>query len=187
VSQRASAVVGAVLVASIIILQHWFMGPPVILLSIGLVVSYALWLAFYERIPRIRRRIILYFGLAIVVQSLHFLEEYRGGLHLEAERLIGYSVSDRSFVIFNLAALIVLSIAWLALLGRGRLAFLFVWFMAVVGGIGNGVLHLLMSAARGGYFPGAATAVLHLVVGCLTLRELLVTDRPAAESGSGLR
>ena len=49
-SQKTAAVVGGVLVLGIVAVQHWLMGPAVLGLSVGLVVSYVLWLRSYERI-----------------------------------------------------------------------------------------------------------------------------------------
>src|SRR6266576_267638 len=46
-----------------------------------------------------------------------------------------------------------------------QLAYLVVLFLALAGGVGNGAGHLLLSVTQRGYFPGAATAPLCLLVG----------------------
>jgi hypothetical protein len=150
------------------------MGPAVTGLSVGLVVAFALWIASYESLDRVRSgRIQLLYGAALAVQILHFLEEYVTGFQREFPGFWGYEWSGSLYVTFNLVALGVFLLAGVGMLAGVRLAFLLVWFMAVVGGLGNGVLHTAVTLSRGTYFPGSLTALLHLVVGVALLRELI--------------
>ena len=55
-----------------------------------------------------------------------------------------------------------------------RFSLLIVWFTALVGGIGNGVLHLYLSYRSGAYFPGTIGTLVGLPVG-VALIVLLVS------------
>ncbi|MFL5385308.1 MAG: hypothetical protein ACJ8GN_22545 [Longimicrobiaceae bacterium] len=69
-------------------------------------------------------------------------------------------------------------------LAQGRReAYLVALFLALGGGIGNGVGHLALAARAGGYFPGAYTGALALVVGGILAHRMLVREpaRPREE------
>lgn len=55
-------------------------------------------------------------------------------------------------------------------------AYLVALLLAIGGGIGNGLGHLALSARESGYFPGAYTGVLALLVGSILAYRL---TRPA--------
>ena len=158
-SRTRAGLVGGAFVLTAIALQHYFMGPAVAVLSVGLLISLVLWLANYRSYDRVRiGRIRWIYGAAVVVQ--------------EFPNLWGYGWSDALFAGFNLVALGVFVLAAIGLFLGVRLALLLVWFMAIVGGLGNGLFHTAMTLSRGAYFPGFYTGLLHLVVGVLLLREL---------------
>ena len=56
-------------------------------------------------------------------------------------------------------------------------------FFAFGGGVGNGVAHLMLVVAQGGYFPGAWTALHCLIVGTVLLRQLFsIPTKPGPRS-----
>jgi hypothetical protein len=189
-TRRTAGILGGVFVLLVIALAHRFMGSAIIFLSIGLLISFSLWITNYSKLDRVRRkRVLIIYGAAVALQAVHFLEEYRTGFQREFPGLFGYEWSDSLFATFNLVALGVFFLAWVGLLAGIRLSFLLVWFMTVVGGLGNGIFHIGVSLSRGAYFPGSMTAVVHLVVGVLLLRELInpratwVASRTVADHG----
>jgi hypothetical protein len=98
--------------------------------------------------------------LAIAVQCLHFGEEYLTGFQRQFPKLMGDGEwSDARFVAFNMAWLAAFVLAALEVYRRVALAYLVVLFLALAGGVGNGISHLLVSAMQGSYFPGAITAL----------------------------
>lgn len=115
--------------------------------------------------------------LAITVQRLHFTEEYLTGFQRQFPRLLGYEWSDAQFVAFNMAWLAVFVAAALGVYRRVSLAYLVVLFLAVAGGVANGIGHLLVSATPGKYFPGLVTAPACLLAGAGLLTRLFGTDK----------
>jgi hypothetical protein len=103
---------------------------------------------------------------------LHFLEEYLTGFHRAFPSLFGYQWSEQRFVAFNLLWFAVFILAALGIYRRMAAAYLIVIFFALVAGIGNGIGHILLSLAEGGYFPGLGTSPLLLMVGIMLLRRL---------------
>lgn len=168
-----AAILGAVFVAVAIAVQHVLMGRAVIGLSAGLVIAYFVWISNYDVVYGPRRRISLIYGVAVGLQGLHFLEEYLTGFWTEFPSFWGYEWSNELFATFNLVWLGIFVLAGVGLVAGVRLSYLVVWFMAIVGGIANGVLHTMASLTRGAYFPGSVTAVGHLVVGVLLIKALI--------------
>jgi len=163
-------IVGAVFVLVVVIVQARWMGRATTLLSLGLVIAYLLWIAGrWKNDPRTVLPIPL---LAIAVQCLHFTEEYFTGFQRQFPRLIGQEWSDARFVAFNMTWLAVFVLAALGVYRRVPLAYLIVLFLALAGGVGNGAGHLILSATRGGYFPGLVTAPLCLLAGIGLLARL---------------
>ena len=75
-------------------------------------------------------------------------------------------------MVFNAAWFTAFMLAAWGLRRHHPLAVLIVLFFALAGGVGNGIVHLSLVVSQGGYFPGAWTAPLCLVVGALLLRQL---------------
>jgi hypothetical protein len=171
-------VVSGVAVMVAIFLQLQFMGPAVMGLNVGLVVSYLAWLnGVYPKADACRVGSLYLVGIA--VQCLHLCEEYLTGFHaMFPEWAFGYRWSDRLFVSFNLIWLSVFVLAAWGVFNNVRLAYLVVWFFALIGGVGNGIFHPVLSVIRGGYFPGLVTSLPHLVVGVLLVIELVKRDGP---------
>jgi hypothetical protein len=178
-SRRTAGTLGAVLLLVVIPLQHLLMGPAVVALSAGFVVSWCVWLARYDTLDRLdHRRVRVLYLAAIAVQVLHLLEEYLGGFQRAFPGFFGYELTDRQFLAFNLAALAVFVLGAVGLVLELRLAFLLVWIVALVAGLLNGAAHLAITLGRLAYFPGTITAPLALVLGALLVREL-VRPRPS--------
>ncbi|AHG88195.1 HXXEE motif-containing protein [Gemmatirosa kalamazoonensis] len=75
----------------------------------------------------------------------------------------------------NAAWLAVFAASLWAMRRRGRaasLGALGATFLALGGGVGNGVAHLALALRAGGYFPGLYTAALCLVAGAVLLARL---------------
>jgi hypothetical protein len=149
-------IAGAVFVLAVVATQVRWMGRATTVLNVGLVIAYLLWLA--TRWKNDPAAVLPLYLLAIAVQCLHFTEEFLTGFQRQFPMLNGYEWSDAQFVTFNMAWLAVFVLAGLGVYRRMQLAYLVVLFLALAGGVGNGVGHLLLSVTQRRYFPGAGTA-----------------------------
>jgi hypothetical protein len=174
---------GAAFTLAAVTAQHYWMGAATALLDTALVVAFLVWIA--ARWHDDPARVLPAYLLGLAVQCLHFAEEFATGFQRDFPRLLGYTWSDTRFVTFNLAWLALFLLAALGVYRRVRLAHLPVLFFALGGGIGNGAGHLLLCMRQGGYFPGAVTAPLCLLLGILLLHRLF-TSRAAAPT-EGIR
>lgn len=164
-------IVAAVLVAVVLAAQTWWMGRGVSLLSAGLFITYGLWSTAGWKNDA--ARILPVYLLAVAVQCLHFTEEYMTGFQHQFPRLIGAGQwSDARFVAFNMLWLAIFVLAGAGVYRRLPMAYLAVIFLALIGGVGNGASHLLLSAMYGRYFPGLVTAPLCLLAGIAVLVKL---------------
>jgi hypothetical protein len=119
----------------------------------------------------------------ILAQVAHSIEEYVFELYavlLPARVISGY-LSSNLAVGFAIANAALISFAFWCYLARVRpghpAARFWAWFWSILE-IANGTAHLVYAAARGGYFPGAATApVLLLLAAALVVT--LRTRHPA--------
>jgi len=169
-------VLGAALVLIVLAAQTRFMGPAIILLSGGLIVSYGVWIA--ARWKNDDAAVLPVYLLAIAVQCLHFTEEYVTGFQHRFPSLFGDDWSDTRFVAFNMLWLAAFVLAGLGVYKRVPLAYLIVLFLGLIGGVGNGVSHLVLSAMHRGYFPGLITAPFCLLMGILLLTRLFAGAPP---------
>jgi hypothetical protein len=158
------------------------MGRATTFLVVAMVVSYGLW---SRRSDWSRAHgVIGVYAVAVLVQCAHLAEEYLSGFYRVFPPVFGAeSWSARRFLVFNLVWLIVFVIAGVALARGKRAAYLVATFLAIGGGIGNGLGHLALAAREGGYFPGAYTGTLALVVGSL-LAYRLMGGRASVTSGA---
>ena len=170
-------VLGAAFVIVAVIATYKLLGPAASLLSLGLVVSYLIWAAGSCRMDA-TATLPLYLA-GIIVQCLHFGEEFLTGFGQQFPALLGYQWSDRLFVSFNWVCLAVFVLAAVGVYRRHSLAYLIVVFYALFGGIANGLGHLALALIQRRYSPGAITAPLCLIVGILLLGRLLRRPRPA--------
>lgn len=154
------------------------MGPSAAMLVIALAASYALWVRRHDW-PTGQRIVGLYM-VAVVVQCVHLAEEYRGGFHRVFPLVFDAEPwSGRRFLLFNFAWLAVFIAAGVGLVRGRRFAYLVALFLALGGGIGNGLGHIALAARAGGYFPGLYTGFLALIAGSGLVFQLL---RPRAEA-----
>lgn len=112
------------------------------------------------------------YGVALAIFLLHACEEFLTGFQRRLPALVGDHWTDRQFLVFNAAWFATFVVAGWALRQRHPLAVLIVLFFALGGGVGNGIAHLLIVVSQRGYFPGAWTAPLCLLVGTALLRQL---------------
>ena len=115
------------------------------------------------------RRSQLAFLLLVLAQAAHSIEEYVARLYevfaparfvsslISADLAMGFLVANTALVGFAFWCWAVpVRSGWRAARGLA-------WFWASLE-LGNGIGHLVLALSRGGYFPGAATAPLLLVL-----------------------
>ena len=120
--------------------------------------------------PAMGPRARFVFPLLILAQAAHSAEEFALRLYdvlpparwisdrLSDDRTLGFMIANVGLVLFGL-------LCWLALVRpRRRAARPVAWFWAILE-MANGVGHLLLTLAAGGYFPGVATAPVLLILG----------------------
>lgn len=150
------------------------MGRATIPLVVTLAVCYAIWARRSEWPPA--KSIIGVYAVAVVVQCAHLFEEYRTGFYRVFPPVFGADPwSARRFLVFNFVWLTVFLIAGFGLLRGRRGAYLVAMFLAIGGGVLNGLGHIALSIREGKYFPGAYTGVLALVVGSVLTYRLMRT------------
>jgi hypothetical protein len=150
--------------------QGLWLGRAAVLLSITLVIAYAVWIGAAWNLAG--RSLQATHGVALVIFLVHACEEFLTGFQRRFPALVGDHWTDTQFLVFNAAWLTTFVVAGWGLRRRRPLAVLIVLFFALGGGVGNGVAHLLLVVAQDGYFPGAWTAPLCLIVGTVLLRQL---------------
>ena len=164
--------VTGLVVAAVCALTLLTMGRATILLVAAMVMAYALWVRRSESPPA--ESVISVYAAAVLVHCAHLVEEYVTGFHRVFPPVFGADPwSERRFLVFNLVWLMIFVLTGFALARRKRWAYLVALFLAIGGGIGNGLGHLALSARAGGYFPGVYTGVLGLLVGSLLTYQLL--------------
>ena len=146
------------------------MGIAITFIAIGLVIAYGIW-AKVRWNNEVSAVLPLYL-LGISVMCLHFLEEYLTGFQRAFPTLIGYQWSDQKFVSFNLLWLAIFILAAIGIYRGIAVAYLIVIFFVFIGGIGNGIGHILLTLATGRYFPGLGTSSLLLIIGIMLWRRL---------------
>ena len=174
---RASNVAVAVAAAAAGLIQLIVMGRAESPLVLALAVSYLLWIG--QEVWRPTPRVLIAYATAVLVQCVHLVEEYRTGFYQVYPPIFGAEPwSSSRFLLFNLAWLVIFVVAGIGMAYSRRSSYLVALFLALGGGIGNGLGHLILAARRGGYFPGAYTAVLALFAGSALLRALLRSEEP---------
>lgn len=127
------------------------------------------------------------FGLLVLAQAAHSIEEYVGRLWVSfpPARFLTAVVStdqERGFLIINIALVVfgVWCFFW-PLRRAWSSAAAFAWFWVVLETI-NGVGHPAWSLAQRGYTPGVATAPLLLVLALALAFELRRASRHASQA-----
>ena len=168
---------GGLIVVAGVLFQGLWLGRAAALLSVALVIAYGVWIG--EAWSLAGRSLQAAYGVALVIFPLHACEEFLTGFQRRFPALVGDRWTDTQFLVFNAAWLTTFVLAAWGLHRRRPLAVLIVLFLALAGGVGNGIGHLLLAVAQRGYFPGAWTAPLCLIVGTVLLRQLFTTPPTA--------
>jgi hypothetical protein len=171
-------IIGAVFVVVTQAAQFYLLGRASFLLTIGMLLSYFLWIG--TRWKNEPEDVLPYYLLAVMVQCVHVAEEFFTGFHHEYMKLFGYQWSESAFLIFNTGWLLLFALTVLGIRRGMPLAYLVLFFLAIGGGIGNGIGHLFLFAMRGRYFPGVATAPFCLTMG-ITLLVCVYRGSPTAK------
>ena len=172
-AQRKDRMQAAFHVGSACVIILVTMGRATIPLVVTLAVCYGIW-ARRSEWPAAKSIIGVYFA-AVIVQCAHLFEEYRTGFYRAFPPVFGADPwSARRFLVFNFVWLTVFLIAGFGLMRGRKGAYLIAMFLAIGGGILNGLGHLALAAREAAYFPGAYTGVLALLVGSmLTYRVMM--------------
>jgi hypothetical protein len=166
-----------VIVVAGVFFQSLWLGRASALLSVALVIAYVVWIAGPWSLAG--RSLDATYAVALVIFLLHASEEFLTGFQRRLPALVGDRWTDTQFLLFNAAWFTTFVVAGLGLRRRRPLAALVVLFFALGGGIGNGLAHLALVAIQRGYFPGAWTAPLCLIVGTVLLRQLFTNPATA--------
>lgn len=142
----------------------------------GVAVSWAVLLWMFVRdvdLPA-ADHFVPYFFAALVVQFLHFAEEFRTDFKTFFPTLYGGDAySDNLFVTFNMAAYAVFTSCALSVFYLGaRYLLMPAMFFVVYGAIGNAISHTVWSVVARGYRPGLITAQAYWIIGPLALYQL---------------
>jgi hypothetical protein len=177
VSHQHRWLLGATLTAFAIVVQTWTMGRAVFLLDVALAIAFVFWVMQSAVAPA--SRVLPALIVSLLVQVAHFSEEFRTGFQTEFPSRFGYTWGDARFFAFNVAWLVVFGASAVAVARGRRLGYLAAYFLAIGGGIGNGLGHLALAAGVGGYYPGGYTATLALAAGVFLLVRLRPSPAPA--------
>lgn len=132
--------------------------------------------------PERRRAAVRLAGATVLLQAVHFAEELATGFHQRFPEQLGLAAwSPLFFVAFNSFWLGVWTSSCPGLVARRRWALAALWFLGIAA-VANLVVHPVLSARTGGYFPGLLSSPLLGVLGLLLLRQLLgITARTIPE------
>lgn len=178
-SNETTLVSGIALTAAAIVFNFLVMGPAVIILNVGLVASLLAWLTTGGGRPFPTRLVGPVYLASIAAQTCHFIEEYAGRLYELVPPLFDLSpLPAQKFVAFNLIWIGIFLVSAVGVFRRIRLALLPVWFMALIGGIGNSIFHTWLAVQGGGYAPGLVSALINLPLGIALVILLLKSNAP---------
>jgi hypothetical protein len=153
------------------------MGWAAVLLVVALLFSFGLWLT---RPAWPSARVLPVYAVALLLQVAHLAEEYRAGFYRVFPPVLGQAPwSARQFLLFNIVWLAVFVVGGIGVWRGWQPMIVVALFLAVGGGVANGAGHLLLAANAGGYFPGAYTAPLLVLIGSLLLFRLVRPPIPS--------
>ena len=160
------------------------MGRAVTVLVMAVGASYAIWLTRSDW-PQ-SHRILPVFLVAVFVQCAHLGEEIWSGFYRAFPPVFGADPwSERQFIVFNLVWLVVFFAAGLGVKLRWRPAYIATLFLAIGGGIGNGLGHIALAIHAYGYFPGLYTAPVALAAGLPCSRAIAARQRASWRPSNG--
>ncbi|OBB96479.1 HXXEE domain-containing protein [Mycobacterium sp. 852002-40037_SCH5390672] len=142
----------------------------------GVVISWlvTLWMFVQHVALPAADHFLPYFFTALIVQFLHFAEEFRTDFKTFFPVLYGGTAySDNLFVTFNMAAYAVFTTCALSVFYLdARYLLMPALFFIVYGAIGNAISHTVWSATARAYRPGLITAQAYWIIGPLALYKL---------------
>jgi hypothetical protein len=154
----------ALAVAFAALLTFFTMGRTTLGLIGLMVMSYFIWASRSEWPDP--EHIIWPYAFSVAVQCAHLFEEFSASFYSALPAVVGAAPwSGPRFLTFNFIWLIIFCVGGFPLAQGERFGYLIAVFLALGGGIGNGIGHLALSAQRGGYFPGAYTGGVALIAG----------------------
>lgn len=137
-----------------------------IILHTGLVTALLAWLATGAGRHRPHRMVGPLYLVTIPMLILHGVEQSSGRLYDTLPRRFGLEPFQASqFVGFNLVWLAIFLLAAVGAFSGNRLSLLVVWFVALLGCIGNALFHGLIALQDGAHVPGVITALINLPLG----------------------
>jgi hypothetical protein len=129
-----------------------------------------------------RTRAVRVFGLMVLLQAIHFVEEASTGLNVRLPEAFGLpAIPFATFVLFNLLWLGIWVVSLWGLGSGHPAAFFAAWFLALAGVL-NGLLHPVLAVAAGGYFPGVLTSTIIGIVAVWLVMRLAAATRSVGES-----
>lgn len=160
-----------------VLFQSLWLGRAAALLSVAFVIAYAVWGSGAWNLSS--GSLQTTYGIAVVIFVVHASEEFLTGFQRQLPAFVGEHWSDAQYLVFNAAWLMTFVVAGWGLRRHQPLAVLIVLFLALGGGVANGIAHVLLVVAQRRYFPGGWTAPLCLIVGIALLRQLFTTPGTA--------
>ena len=152
-------------------------------LSIVLLISIALSASRRAVTPRSMQAIRIRSAAMIVVQSVHFAEEWVTGFSTRYPELLGLAPWPESlFVAFNLVWIAIWVVSVVAIGSSGRFGTFPLWFLAIAS-VANAVVHPVLALVSRGYFPGLWSSPLAGILGIVLWRALIAAtanDRGAS-------
>lgn len=126
----------------------------------------------------------LEFLLLVLAQAAHSVEEYVARLYdvFAPARLVSGLISDNlplGFIVVNASVVAFGLWCWAIPVRRGWPAARGVAWFWVLLELGNGIGHSILALSRGGYFPGAITAPLLLILAAWLAALLLSHPQPS--------
>jgi hypothetical protein len=154
----------ALAVALAALLTFFTMGRATLVLIGIMVLSYFIWASRPEWPDP--ERIVWPYAFSVAVLCAHLFEEFTATFYSALPNVVGAPPwSGPRFLTFNFAWLIIFIVGGFPMAQGERFGYLVAVFLALGGGIGNGIGHLALSAQREGYFPGAYTGAVALIAG----------------------
>jgi len=141
----------------------------------ALVIALFVYLRTKERILKNTQSILPIYLIALGVQFLHFAEEYVTQFYSRwpVEIFGAEPYSANLFVFVNMFGYMIFILGAVALLQNVKLGGFIIWFFAVMGVIGNAILHPIYAIMVGGYFPGLLTSLLNFIIGPILVGKMV--------------
>lgn len=116
-------------------------------------------------------------GVAVLIQAAHFVEELATGFPARFPEQLGLAPWSRAFFVsFNVFWLAVWALSCRSLVDESRAASATLWLLGIAG-LANAIVHPLLAARVGGYFPGLVTSPFLGVAAFSLLRRLAQLTR----------